>query len=276
MWLTLCHLLRSSLSDILLDHSGVLKFVDFGSAKILPSSDMAASADAEPTPVTVVASAADSKATEHDSSQLEVEPSTKASTKAGPRGTPMYMSPEELSAPLYRSMGAGDVSKTDIWALGCVLLQCVTGQRPWAHLDNVSAIMFNLGIAQDHPPLPNPDQLSPEGIDFLRLCFTIDPRVRPTATALRSHPWIARFIFECEHENLLETMDADDSTHVPAATSMTSLADEDNDSNDVIDSPALAHGLGPQSPWGGPPFIPVPSPTIPVFGHAPPTQAPFI
>lgn len=53
--------------------------------------------------------------------------------------------------------------------------------------------MFHIGIAVQHPPLPDPSQLSELGIDFIRQCLTIDPDKRPTALELMSHPWIEQF-----------------------------------------------------------------------------------
>lgn len=53
--------------------------------------------------------------------------------------------------------------------------------------------MFHIGIAVQHPPLPDPSQLSELGIDFIRQCLTIDPDKRPTAVELMSHPWIEQF-----------------------------------------------------------------------------------
>lgn len=53
--------------------------------------------------------------------------------------------------------------------------------------------MFHIGIAVQHPPLPDPSQLSELGIDFIRKCLTIDPETRPTAVELMSHPWIEQF-----------------------------------------------------------------------------------
>jgi mitogen-activated protein kinase kinase kinase len=49
--------------------------------------------------------------------------------------------------------------------------------------------MYN--IAQGNPPqLPSPEQLSPQGIDFLTKCFTRDPQQRATAIELLQHEWI--------------------------------------------------------------------------------------
>jgi len=50
--------------------------------------------------------------------------------------------------------------------------------------------MFHIGIAVQHPPLPEPHQLSELGIDFIRQCLHIDPEQRPTAEELMTHPWI--------------------------------------------------------------------------------------
>lgn len=50
--------------------------------------------------------------------------------------------------------------------------------------------MFHIGIAVQHPPLPEPHQLSELGIDFIRQCLDIDPDKRPSAEELMLHPWI--------------------------------------------------------------------------------------
>lgn len=49
-------------------------------------------------------------------------------TKAANAGTLRYMSPEQLDEQLN--------TKIDIWALGCVLLQLVTGKAPFEGITN--------------------------------------------------------------------------------------------------------------------------------------------
>jgi mitogen-activated protein kinase kinase kinase len=99
-------------------------------------------------------------------------------------GTPMYMSPEVIKGETPGHLGA-----VDIWSLGCVILEMATGRRPWANLDNEWAIMYN--IAQgNQPQVPSPDQLSPQGIDFLKRCFVRDSKNRATAVELLQHEWI--------------------------------------------------------------------------------------
>ena len=53
--------------------------------------------------------------------------------------------------------------------------------------------MFHIGVATQHPPLPEPGQLSDLGIKFIKACLTIDPAQRPTATELMNHPWMLQF-----------------------------------------------------------------------------------
>ncbi|KAK1233283.1 Suppressor of Sensor Kinase (SLN1) [Marasmius sp. AFHP31] len=77
--------------------------------------------------------------------------------------------------------------------MGCVILEFATGRKPWSHLDNEWAIMFHIGVATQHPPLPEPGQLSGMGIDFIRQCLSIDANKRPTAVELMEHPWMINF-----------------------------------------------------------------------------------
>lgn len=100
-------------------------------------------------------------------------------------GTPMYMSPEVI-----KGSNEGRLGSIDIWSLGCVILEMSTGRRPWASLDNEWAIMYN--IAQGNPPqLPSREQLSEQGIEFLKRCFERDPKRRASAAELLQSEWIS-------------------------------------------------------------------------------------
>lgn len=55
------------------------------------------------------------------------------------------------------------------------------------------AIMFHIGVATQHPPLPEPNQLSELGINFIKQCLTIDAIRRPSAAELMNHPWMLEF-----------------------------------------------------------------------------------
>ncbi|AEO54135.1 hypothetical protein MYCTH_2296333 [Thermothelomyces thermophilus ATCC 42464] len=141
--------------NILLDHNGIIKYVDFGAAKLIARQG-----------------------------RTLVQDVTRTKPNKSMTGTPMYMSPEVI-----KGENPGHFGAVDIWSLGCVILEMATGRRPWANLDNEWAIMYN--IAQGNPPqLPSPDQLSPQGIDFLGRCFIRDSKKRDTAVELLQHEWI--------------------------------------------------------------------------------------
>ncbi|WFD24872.1 mitogen-activated protein kinase kinase kinase [Malassezia equina] len=165
--------------NILLDHMGVIKFVDFGAAKVL------------------------SKNSRTMRSSLRGPRAPPGEQLQSLQGTPMYMSPEVVRGEHHGREGA-----MDIWSLGCVILECAKGQRPWSQLDNEWAIMFHIGMAQQHPALPDEGQLSALGIDFLRQCLTIDPFLRPTAVELRQHEWIRGLVEELHVEAEAEEAEA--------------------------------------------------------------------
>ncbi len=111
----------------------------------------------------------------------------------------MYMSPEVI-----KGNTDGPQSAADIWSLGCVVLEFATGKRPWSNFDNEWAIMFHIGMAEQHPALPDASQLSPLGIEFIRQCLTINPRQRPSAIQLKEDPWMRSLIEELDAANEAE------------------------------------------------------------------------
>ncbi|KAI1319901.1 Suppressor of Sensor Kinase (SLN1) [Mortierella claussenii] len=146
--------------NILLDHLGNIKFVDFGAAKILAKNQRTR---------THGRSAAESISVGVGANSLN--------------GTPMYMAPEVI-----KNGEKGRKGSMDIWSLGCCVLEMATGRRPWAHLDNEWAVMYH--VATSHPPLPDPSQMSTRGIAFLKRCFTRSSMQRPSAAELLRDPWL--------------------------------------------------------------------------------------
>ncbi|KAI7895905.1 uncharacterized protein EV154DRAFT_494138 [Mucor mucedo] len=94
-------------------------------------------------------------------------------------GTPNWMAPEVIEL-------KGASTKSDIWSLGCTLVELVTGKPPYADLIAMSA-MFRI-VEDPIPPLP--DSISDEMKSFLTACFQKDPQLRPSAHELLHHPWI--------------------------------------------------------------------------------------
>lgn len=98
-------------------------------------------------------------------------------------GTAAYMAPEVIT----RAKGEGHGRAADIWSLGCVVIEMVTGKRPWHEYEHNFQIMYKVGMG--HKP-PIPDKVSPEGKDFLCHCLESDPKMRWTASQLLDHPFV--------------------------------------------------------------------------------------
>ncbi|KAJ3481603.1 hypothetical protein NLI96_g7546 [Meripilus lineatus] len=158
--------------NILLDDLGGIKLIDFGAAKI---------------------PAKNQRSIQHSycASDAGVPSGGGATDNLSLNGTPIYMSPEVI-----KGDKRGRHDAIDVWSLGCVVLECATGRKPWSNLDNLDnewAIMFHIGDTTQPPPLPHTSELSELGIDFIRQCLTIDPVQRPTARELMRHQWILDF-----------------------------------------------------------------------------------
>lgn len=90
------------------------------------------------------------------------------------------MAPEVVKQTSY-------TSKADIWSVGCLVVEMLTGTHPWAKLSQMQAI-FQIG-SMVRPA--NPSDISSEAADFLNRTFEIDHDARPTAAELLQHPFIA-------------------------------------------------------------------------------------
>ncbi|XP_065056880.1 mitogen-activated protein kinase kinase kinase 4-like [Rhopilema esculentum] len=97
------------------------------------------------------------------------------------RGTPAFMAPEVINT---KEVGYGRAA--DIWSLGCVVIEMVTGKTPWEGFDWF-AIIYRVG-AGAVPGIP--ESLSDEGKDFLMNCFKRDPKDRWTAEMLEGHHFV--------------------------------------------------------------------------------------
>ncbi|KAJ2156444.1 Suppressor of Sensor Kinase (SLN1), partial [Coemansia sp. RSA 552] len=169
--------------NTLLSENMTIKLVDFGAAKVLNQQSLA---------------------------------STRRSrmSKGGGSltGTPMYMAPEVIlgsnggsmvsaaaatgggvgggsSSGGNEAMRPGRLGAQDIWSLGCCIVEMVTGNPPWAHLDNEWAIMYH--VVAGNPPLPGTSDISAEGLRFIKRCFTRQPADRPVAVDLMQDEWLA-------------------------------------------------------------------------------------
>ncbi|KAL5181511.1 Mitogen-activated protein kinase kinase kinase 17 [Glycine soja] len=98
------------------------------------------------------------------------------------RGTPLFMSPESVNDNEYES-------PADIWALGCAVVEMLTGKPAWdVRGSNIWSLLIRIGVGEELPKIP--EELSEEGKDFLLKCFVKDPMKRWSAEMLLHHPFV--------------------------------------------------------------------------------------
>lgn len=134
--------------NVILTRSGV-KLLDFGLAKLqmgLATSPLARPLDSK----TVLAGS---------------EPLTLDGMVVG---TPEFMAPEQLE-------GRETDARCDLWALGCVLFQMITGQRPYAR-ENLASVIT--AVMSSDPLVPENAEVPPGLERLIRFCLTKDPEQR--------------------------------------------------------------------------------------------------
>ncbi|KAL5531353.1 hypothetical protein ACEPAG_4230 [Sanghuangporus baumii] len=110
-------------------------------------------------------------------------------------GTPNWMAPEVIEL-----KGASRAS--DIWSLGCTVIELLTGRPPYADIPNGMSVMYRI---VDDPMPPIPEDWSPSLKDFLRQCFQRNPADRPSAEALSEHEWLKE---HCDVHRVLRPKDS--------------------------------------------------------------------
>jgi serine/threonine-protein kinase len=130
--------------------------------------------------------------------------STKSLTVNGSLlGTPLYMSPEQL-----RRASAIDEA-SDVWSLGVVLFECLTGELPWGNCDGIGELVtailtLRLPLVQDLAPW-----VRPELADIAQRALSRDPAERlRSATELREG--LLKLVQGDPRLHLREIMEPDD------------------------------------------------------------------
>lgn len=95
------------------------------------------------------------------------------------QGSVFWMAPEVVKQTSY-------TIKADIWSLGCLVVEMISGTHPWAELNQMQAL-FQIGMGRK-PSLP--DEISNECRDFLEKTFELDYNNRPSADELLNHPFM--------------------------------------------------------------------------------------
>ncbi|VVA90043.1 unnamed protein product [Arabis nemorensis] len=99
------------------------------------------------------------------------------------RGTPAFMAPEV-------ARGERQGKESDIWAVGCTVIEMVTGSPPWIGADSTDpvSVLYRVGYLGESPELPS--SLTEQAKDFLGKCLRKEAKERWTATQLLNHPFL--------------------------------------------------------------------------------------
>ncbi|KAJ9151836.1 Protein kinase byr2 [Pleurostoma richardsiae] len=137
-------------ANILVDNKGTIKISDFGISKKLEASNILSGAN-----------------------NNKHRPSL--------QGSVFWMAPEVVKQTSY-------TRKADIWSLGCLVVEMMTGTHPFPDCTQLQAI-FKIGGSRAAPTIP--DHASDEAKKFLSQTFEIDHNKRPSADELMLSPFLA-------------------------------------------------------------------------------------
>ena len=98
-------------------------------------------------------------------------------------GTFKYMSPERI-------LGKDYSYASDIWSLGLMLIECATGQYPFAAAGSMIEMAQTVTEAEPPSLLPEED-FSDSFHEFVSRCMCTDAKERETAYNLLGYDWLA-------------------------------------------------------------------------------------
>jgi mitogen-activated protein kinase kinase kinase len=136
-------------ANILVDNKGGIKISDFGISKKMEASN-------------ILGGAANNK------------------NRPSLQGSVFWMAPEVVKQTNY-------TRKADIWSLGCLVVEMMTGNHPYPDCSQLQAI-FKIGGSKASPNIP--EDASDEAKIFLASTFEIDDRKRPSADELLLSPFL--------------------------------------------------------------------------------------
>jgi len=96
-------------------------------------------------------------------------------------GTPYWMAPEVIRGQQYKL-------NVDIWSLGIMIMEMAEGNPPYIEHPPLRAVF--LITTKGIPGLKHISRWTTQFIDFLDLCLTTDPDVRPHSIDLLKHEYL--------------------------------------------------------------------------------------
>jgi mitogen-activated protein kinase kinase kinase 4 len=94
------------------------------------------------------------------------------------------MAPEMFGFKAPGTLESGYTENVDVWSIGCVALQIISGKMVWRGYERheLERNMLNVPSAPKYP-----DVLDVNMQDFLNCCFQIDRKLRSSAQNLLNH-----------------------------------------------------------------------------------------
>ena len=98
------------------------------------------------------------------------------------KGTPNYMAPEIVKN--------NDIITrfSDIWSLGCTVIEMINGKPPWSHIKNPFKVLFQIANSKSPPDIPKNCSFNLR--NFISCCLKINPYERLNVCQLLRHPFI--------------------------------------------------------------------------------------
>lgn len=96
-------------------------------------------------------------------------------------GSPFWIAPEVIKEAHYDG-------RADVWSLGITAIEMAEGAPPHSNLNPLRAIF--LIPSKPAPTLADPDNWSPEMLDFIRVCCKKDPSERSDSALLTNHSFV--------------------------------------------------------------------------------------
>ena len=97
------------------------------------------------------------------------------------KGTPNWMAPEVIK-------NNETTRFSDIWSIGCTVIEMITGKPPWSNYKNPFKILFQIMNSLEPPEIPN--NCSGTLSNFISCCLKVKPTERLNVTQLLRHPFI--------------------------------------------------------------------------------------
>ncbi|XWX00938.1 hypothetical protein V2A60_008961 [Cordyceps javanica] len=137
-------------ANILVDNKGTIKISDFGISKKLEASNLLGGAK-------------------------------NAKHRPSLQGSVFWMAPEVVKQTSY-------TRKADIWSLGCLVVEMMTGTHPFPDCSQLQAI-FKIGGGKASPTIP--ENASADAKKFLNQTFELNHDLRPNADELMLSPFLS-------------------------------------------------------------------------------------